>query len=110
MTAGSPDKARQQRYASVSSLSALCKLGNSAGLNLKSKFEQKEQPMTTTTALFLAISFMNVLVFLFCRVVYRQERRDGRSHKVSLNESAVLSVFLLGSAVLEYVAVVAKYS
>ncbi len=63
----------------------------------------------TTTALFIEICFMCVIVILFCRVFYRQERKDGRSHDVSLNEQAVSSVFLLGSAAIEYVAVVANY-
>lgn len=66
--------------------------------------------MSTTAALLLAICFMSAIVFLFCRVVYSQERRDGRSHEASFNESAVLSIFLLGSAAIEYVAVVANYS
>lgn len=64
----------------------------------------------TTTALLPTICFMSMIVFLFCLVVYRQERRDGRSLEASFNESAVLSVFLLGSAAMEYVAVVANYA
>lgn len=64
----------------------------------------------TLPALFLAISFAGVTIFAFSHATYWQERRDGRTHKASLNESTVLGVFLLGSATVEYVAVVANYS
>jgi hypothetical protein len=69
----------------------------------------KEQSMTLP-ALFLALCFVGVTIFLFSQVTYWQERRNGRTHEASLNESAVLSIFLLGSAAIEYAAVVTSYS
>ena len=64
----------------------------------------------TNPTLLLAISFIGVTVFLIYRLVYWQQRNDGRSHAASFNESAVFSLFLLCSAAVDYVAVVANYS
>lgn len=64
----------------------------------------------TTSALLPVIGFIGATVFLFYRAVYRQERKAGRSHDASLIDSTVFSVFLLGSVVLNYAAVVAHYA
>lgn len=64
----------------------------------------------TNPALLPTIGLMGATVLLFYRAVYWQERKGGRSHEASLVESSLLSVFLLGSAAIEYAAVVANYS
>ena len=64
----------------------------------------------TNPSLLPVAGFIGAVVFLFYRASYWQQRREGRSHAASLNDSTVLSVFLLGSAAFDYVAVVAGYS
>jgi hypothetical protein len=62
------------------------------------------------SALLLALGIVGVTISLYSRVAYWQERRDGRTHEASLNESAVLGIFLLGSVVIEYAAVTTNYA
>ena len=57
-----------------------------------------------------AVLFSGLVIFLYCRHAYWQERREGRSHEESSNESSVLKMFLIGSTVFDYVAVVAQYA
>lgn len=63
-----------------------------------------------TSALLPVIGFIGLTVFLFYRAAYRQEREAGRSHELSLFDSTVFSLFLLGSVVLDYAVVVSHYA
>ncbi len=59
---------------------------------------------------FLAVSFIFILLFLHSCAVYWQERKEGRSHVVSLHETIVATVFFAGSATVQYFAVVSRYA
>jgi uncharacterized iron-regulated membrane protein len=64
----------------------------------------------TNHTLLTAIVGVGVIVFLFAIGIYWQQRRDGRSHEASVNDATAMSTFMLGTAVIDYAAVVANYS
>lgn len=59
---------------------------------------------------FLSAAFIGVTIFLQGCVIYWQQRRAGISHEHALHESAVVSLFFVGTATLHYLAVISKYA
>ena len=62
------------------------------------------------STLILVAGLLATAIFLVPPLVYRHERREGRPHKDALRDFAAFQAVLVGSAVFDYVAVVAQYS
>lgn len=58
----------------------------------------------------LSACLLVLFVVIFPRMAYRQARNSGRSHVESLRESIMLQAFLSASAIVDYMAVVHRYS
>ena len=82
--------------------------GEGLGMRERSQITKGKQMMNRT--LLLAIVGVGVTVFLSTIGIYWQQRRDGRSHEASVNDATAMGILMLGSAVIDYVAVVSNYS